>query len=70
MHCNSEQQAKRILAALDERFQECNLELHPDKKKIIYCKDVKRKGKYPNISFDFLGYTFKPRQTKGKNKEF
>ena len=67
VHCNSEQQAKQILAALDERFKECNLELHPNKTKIIYCKDVQRKGKYPNISFDFLGYTFKPRRTKGKN---
>jgi RNA-directed DNA polymerase len=40
---------------------ECHLEMHPTKTKIIYCKDGKRRGKYPNVKFDFLGYCFRPR---------
>ena len=43
---------------------ECRLELHPTKTKIVYCKDGKRKGKYPNVKFDFLGYCFRPRLVK------
>ena len=31
------------------------------KTKIAYCKDKKRKGTYPNVKFDFLGYCFRPR---------
>src|SRR5262245_28630309 len=49
------------MAALQARLTECRLEMHPTKTKIIYCKDGKRKGKYPNIKFDFLGYCFRPR---------
>jgi len=37
--------------------------LHPDKTKIVYCKDVNRRGDYPNQSFDFLGFTFRARKT-------
>jgi RNA-directed DNA polymerase len=29
--------------------------MHPTKTKIVYCKDKKRKGTYPNVKFDFLG---------------
>jgi len=35
--------------------------MHPTKTKIVYCKDGKRKGKYPNVKFDFLGFCFRPR---------
>ena len=43
---------------------ECHLELHPTKTKIVYCRDGKRKGTYPNVKFDFLGYCFRPRWIK------
>jgi RNA-directed DNA polymerase len=46
---------------LQARLAECRLEMHPTKTKIVYCKDAKRKGKYPNTEFDFLGYCFRPR---------
>ena len=36
------------------------------KTRIIYCKDSKRKEQHPNVTFDFLGYTFKPRVVKSK----
>ena len=63
-HCKTEQQAQQLLAALQLRFKECGLELHPDKTKIIYCKDGKRNKKYPNVTFDFLGYGFRRRVVK------
>lgn len=63
-HCKTESEAKQLLAELTTRFRECGLELHPDKTKIVYCKDGSRKKDYPNKSFDFLGYTFRGRPCK------
>lgn len=60
-HCSSEEQAAALRAALEKRFAECGLTLHPEKTKIVYCKDDDRRGDYPNQKFDFLGYTFRPR---------
>lgn len=51
---------------LKKRFMECKLELHPDKTKIIYCKDASRTKEYPTTTFDFLGFTFRPRRSKNK----
>lgn len=64
VHCKTEQEALAIMAALNARFAECGLQMHPDKTQIVYCKDGSRKGKYPNTKFDFLGYTFRPRVVK------
>src|ERR1035438_6600011 len=61
VHCRSEQEAQALKAALQARLAECSLELHLTKTKIVYCKDGKRKGTYPNVKFDFLGYGFRPR---------
>lgn len=60
-HCVSEREAISLKEVLTERFQSCGLALHPEKTKIVYCKSSYHKGKYPEISFDFLGYTFRPR---------
>lgn len=69
VHCETREQAEALLNELRERFEECGLELHPDKTKIVYCKDGKRKGKmYPNKSFDFLGYTFRARVCKNSKR--
>jgi len=61
VHCQTEQEAQQILTELKDRFEKCNLELHPTKTKIVYCKDGSRKGQYPQIEFTFLGYTFRRR---------
>src|SRR3974377_659959 len=61
VHCRNEQEAQALKAELQARLAECRLEMHPTKTKIVYCKDGKRKGKCPNIQFDFLGYCFRPR---------
>src|SRR6266852_1136577 len=61
VHCRSEQEAIALKAELYARLAACGLELHPTKTKIVYCKDGKRQGTYPNVKFDFLGYCFRPR---------
>jgi len=65
-HCKSEAQAERLKLELDVRMREVGLELHPEKTKIVYCKDDDRREEYPRISFDFLGYTFRPRRSKNR----
>ena len=65
-HCKSEAQAKMLKNALEQRMEEVGLELHPEKTKIVYCKDADRTQTYSNIQFDFLGFTFRPRKSKNK----
>jgi len=66
VHCKTKQQAHLLLSELKTRFAECELELHPKKTQIVYCKDGKRKRNYSRTSFDFLGYTFRRRTCKSK----
>ena len=68
-HCASEAQARELHQALDKRFAECRLRLHPQKTRIVYCKDANRSGEYPERSFDFLGYTFRPRVAMGRHRK-
>jgi RNA-directed DNA polymerase len=60
-HCRSEQEALALRRVLERRFADCGLQLHPEKTKLVYCKDSNRKGDYPVHQFDFLGYSFRPR---------
>ncbi len=60
-HCRSEQEALALRRVLERRFADCGLQLHPEKTKLVYCKDSNRKGEYPVHQFDFLGYSFRPR---------
>jgi group II intron reverse transcriptase/maturase len=62
-HCKTLEQAQHVLAALKQRVTECHLELHPQKTRVVYCKDDNRGDYYPEHSFDFLGYTFRPRMS-------
>ena len=62
VHCSTEQEAIQIKEDLEKRLEECGLAMHPNKTKIVYCKDGARPGKYGNTSFDFLGYSFRPRR--------
>lgn len=68
VHCRTEREAQALRAALEARFGQCGLRMHPDKTKVVYCKDGSRKGKYPNTQFDFLGYTFRPRLVKNRKR--
>ena len=64
VHCRTQVEAKLVLKAIAERLIECGLEMHPDKSKLVYCRDYKRKGSYPDNQFTFLGYSFRPRSAK------
>jgi RNA-directed DNA polymerase len=66
IHCVSEKQAQYLKDRLEKRLLECKLEIHPDKTKMVYCKDSNRTEEKKNIEFTFLGYTFKPRKAKGQ----
>lgn len=66
VHCRTEKEARYIRGKIEERLKRCKLELNEEKTKIVYCKDDKRPDKYEHTSFDFLGYTFRPRQCRSK----
>lgn len=66
LHCRSEAEAIQMREHLASRLNKCGLEMHPEKTRIVYCKDANRKGKAENIQFDFLGYTFKPRSAMSR----
>ena len=69
-HCASLKQAKYLQRRLQERFASFGLKLNLEKTRIVYCKDDDRKGNHEYTSFDFLGYTFRPRQAKNKYGKF
>jgi RNA-directed DNA polymerase len=69
VHCKTEKQAQFVRDAIARRLAECGLELHPDKTRIVYCKDEHRRATYANERFDFLGYTFRPRRARNKAGE-
>ncbi len=67
VHCRTEEQARTVLGAIRERFEQCGLTLHPTKTRIVYCKDANRPGEYEHVSFDFLGFTFQPRRARSRH---
>ena len=70
VHGKSERQAQWLREAMERRLVQCKLELHPEKTKIVYCKDEDRRGSYPTEKFDFLGFTFRPRLTKYREGKY
>ena len=66
VHCVSEAQAHQVVAAIAERMEQVGLRLHPDKTKIVYCQDGKRRGSYEHTAFTFLGFTFRQRRARDK----
>lgn len=67
VHCASEAKARIVVAAIARRMEQVGLRLHPDKTKIVYCKDSNRRGSYETTEFTFLGFTF--RQRKARNRQ-
>jgi len=66
VHCKTEAEALLMKRRVGERLALCKLELHPEKTKVVYCKDADRGGRYPNEKFDFLGFEFRPRLSKNR----
>ncbi len=67
VHCRTRRQAEEVMAAITERMEQVGLRLHPDKTRIVYCKDGKRRGRHEHTSFTFLGFTFRARGARSKN---
>jgi len=67
VHCVNRRQAEMVLADIAKRMTEVGLVLHPDKTRIVYCKDGKRRGEAEHTSFTFLGYTFRARSAMSKD---
>lgn len=70
VHCVSQAQACHVRDAIAQRMDEVGLQLHPDKTRIVYCKQNGRPGSYEHERFDFLGYTFRPRLAKSRAGNF
>jgi RNA-directed DNA polymerase len=66
VHCRSESQARQVRDAIADRLAQVGLELHPDKTRIVYCKDADRRDDHEVTSFTFLGYEFRPRLAKSR----
>jgi group II intron reverse transcriptase/maturase len=66
VHCVSETQAHHVVAAIAKRMEQVGLRLHPDKTKVVYCKDGKRRGSYEHTAFTFLGFTFQQRRARNR----
>ena len=70
VHCVSKEQAEQVLAAIAERMGEVGLRLHPDKTRIVYCKDGTRREDHEHTSFTFLGFTFRARKAMSKDGRY
>ena len=66
IHAATRRQAESLLEAVRDRLAQCRLEVHPAKTKIVYCQDSDRRGTHDHVTFDFLGYTFRPRRAKNR----
>jgi group II intron reverse transcriptase/maturase len=67
VHCISKEDAQKVLQQIRERLSEYGLQLNEAKTKIVYCKQHNRKDEGDEVSFDFLGYQFKPRRSRNKS---
>ena len=70
VHCRSQAQAEALRQAVVARLHRCRLEVHPEKTKIVYCKDSNRPGSHTQESFDFLGFTFRPRRSRNREGRY
>jgi len=66
IHCNTKAAAEQLLEQLALRMHQFELTLHPEKTKIVYCKNYHRNDTHDNESFTFLSYSFQPRTIKTK----
>jgi RNA-directed DNA polymerase len=60
VHCRTLKDAEATLVRIIKRLSEYKLEVHPEKTKIVYCKQGYRKENYSVNSFTFLGVQYSP----------
>lgn len=66
VHCRTQAKAESLIRAIGDRLRACRLMMHPDKSKVVYCKDSNRLLTYPATNFTFLGFMLRPRVAFGK----
>jgi group II intron reverse transcriptase/maturase len=66
IHCQSQAEAEALLEHLHTQMRSIGLELHPEKTRIVYCKNYQRNEEHDGNSFTFLSYSFEPRTMKDK----
>ena len=66
VHCTTEKEAEQVLETIKSRMAECQLRLHEEKTKIVYCKKYKKQSASKTVKFDFLGFSFQPRPSAMK----
>jgi RNA-directed DNA polymerase len=72
IHTRSREQSNFIVDKLKARLKQYSLEVHPEKTKTVFCYRTARFFKETRdmpVSFDFLGFTFKPRLCVKSNGE-
>lgn len=69
-HCETREAAVKLKSEIARRMEQCGLDLHPEKTKIVYCKDANRVDNYKPHSFDFLGYCFRPRLSRNRRGKY
>jgi len=70
IHCRTIGEAETLLERLKDRMLACKLEIHPDKTRIVYCKDANRQKEHTHTSFTFLGYEFRPRVVRSRSGQY
>ena len=68
VHCTTEKQARFVLGRIKQRLEQWGLILHPEKTKIVYCKDDNRKGGSSPTKLTFLGYEFRGRRLRNERE--
>jgi len=66
VHCRNRRQAEHVLAAIAARMSEVGLRLHPEKTRVVYCSDGKRREQHEHTQFTFLGFTFRARKARAR----
>jgi RNA-directed DNA polymerase len=64
VHCSSKSQARFARDVIESRLSQFGLALHPEKTRIVYCKQDGRDQTFPVTQFTFLGFTFRPRPAR------
>ncbi len=70
VHCRTQAEAETLKAAIAGGLEQCGLELHPQKTKIVYCRDANRTKSYVHCCFDFLGFCFRPRLSRNRQGQY
>lgn len=70
VHCRTQTEAETLRRVIAARLAQCKLAVHPQKTKVVYCKDSNRSGRHTQESLDFLGFTFRPRRVRNRDGRY